>query len=66
MKKKQEKNKPINHPSLVGDVVNLYPQRKPHAAMNGDELLHKAVTGTHKKKSAQQKLQDNITGILRK
>lgn len=48
---------PINHPVLGGDVVDLrkplpekMPQRKPNSSMTGEELLRKAVTGTHKQK----------------
>lgn len=43
--------KPINHPKLGGDVVDLkkeLPQRKPNSTMSGEELLRKAAYGTPK------------------
>lgn len=44
----------INDPRLGGDVVNRnphkVPQRKPEKAMSGEELLNKAIHGTHKPK----------------
>lgn len=45
------KNKPLNHEYLGGNAVDLtkeIPQRKPNSTMTGEELLRKAVTGTHK------------------
>lgn len=42
----------INHKNLGGDVVDVLkiPQRKPNSSMSGEELLAKAVLGTHKPK----------------
>lgn len=42
----------INHKLLGGDIVDRnshkVPQRRPEKTMNGEQLLNKAVLGTHK------------------
>ncbi len=36
-------------------MKNKLPQRKPHKVMTGEEMLNKAVTGTPKPLTAEQK-----------
>lgn len=47
--------KTINHKNLGGDVVTKMPQRKPDKAKTGRELLNKAVLGTSKPPTDEQK-----------
>jgi len=59
--------KTINHSKLGGDVVNLkveLPQRKPNKSMTPEQLLLKAVTGSHKPKTQQELEKQKLTNIL--
>lgn len=58
--------KRINHKLLGGDFLEGFPQRKPNKGMTGDQLLMKAVTGTHIKKTERQIKDEEILKIINK
>lgn len=62
------KTKTINHVLLGGDVVDTYkvPQRKPNKTMSGEQMLLKAVTGIHKVKTENEKLNEQANKIINK
>jgi len=63
------KPKPINHPTVGGDIVDLrkpMPQRRPDKSMSGIQLLWKAVTGHYKPQTEQEKRTNEIKDILKK